>query len=375
MNRRRKIMKAKSTNKTTGAVGARGDGFTRRRFLTGAVGAGAAASWPLILTPGSAKAAQNLVWVGWGGSTQATQTEIFLKPFTKETGIDVTGASGPNLAKIKAMVKTGNVEWDLVSVTGAMGKNLERGGMLEPIPDWVYDKSDLVNPAWIGETAVGWYFYTGGIGFDPARHPAGKHPRTWKQFWDAGKFPGRRGLRPRAEENLEMALMADGVAPKDIYPIDVERAFKSMDRIKPHVAVWIKATAQTISLIQANEVDFDLTYTARVDNAQKQGVSIDISLDNPISAPGYLVVPKGAKNKDAAFKLLSFFMRHDRQLAWGEAKVGYSPQSKKAISMLSAERRNVLHDASNPNGLFLDIDWWGDNYTDVSKRFKEWLLV
>ena len=87
------------------------------------------------------------------------------------------------------------------------------------------------------------------------------------------------------------------------------------------------------------------------------------------------MVPKGAKNKDAAFKLLNFFMRPDRQHAWGEAKVGYSPQSKKAIAMLSPQRKNVLHDASNPDGLFMNIDWWGENYTEVSKRFKEWLLV
>lgn len=172
-----------------------------------------------------------------------------------------------------------------------------------------------------------------------------------------------------------MALMADGVQPKDLYPLDVERAFKAMDRIKPHVSVWIKATAQTITLLQSGEVDFDFTYSARVENAKAQGASLEFVYETPLSAPGLLGIPKGSKNKEAAMKLIAHFMREDRQLAWGTAKPGYSPQNRKALDRLAPEMKAKLPDPDNPAAAFIDIDWWGENYVEVSKRFKEWLLI
>jgi putative spermidine/putrescine transport system substrate-binding protein len=349
----------------------------RRRFLVnaGRAGAMAALASPLAVMPGRAKASESVVFVAWGGTTQASQEEIFVKPFMEETGIPVISASGPDLAKIKAMVQTRNVEWDLVSLTGSMAQSLAREDMLEPIPDWVYDPDDIVNPAWVADTAIGWYYYTGGICFDPERHPAGRHPRDWQEFWDVEGIPGRRGLRPRPEENLEIALLADGVAPKDVYPMDVDRAFAAMDRLKPHVAVWIRATPQTITLVQANEVDFNFTYTGRVADAREQGISVDIALDAPVSSPGYLAVPKGARNKEAAFKLLKVFMREDTQAVWAASKDGYAPQSKRAMQSLAPEVLARLHTPDHPKGLFIDVDWWGEHYTEVANRFKEWMLV
>ena len=32
--------------------------------------------------------------------------------------------------------------------------------------------------------------------------------------------------------------MADGVAPDKLYPLDVDRAFKKLEEIKPNITVW-----------------------------------------------------------------------------------------------------------------------------------------
>ena len=352
---------------------------TRRRFLAGtaAAGAGLAVSGPLILIPGKAKASEKIVWVGWGGSTQAVQQESFIKPFTKETGIEVISASGPNRAKIKAMVDTGNVEWDLVNMMGATATGLAKEGLLETIDSDLLAKwrGQSLQPDWIKDWAVGWYYWSGGIGYDPKRHPMGKHPRSWPDFWNADKFPGRRGLRPRVNENLELALMADGVKPKDLYPLDVERAFKSLDRIKPHVAKWIKATSQTITLIQNNEVDFDLTYSARVESAKASGISIELVYDSLLCESGLMGIPKGSKNKSAAMKLIDFFMREKPQKAWCENRIGYGPQNTKALAALSPALKAKLPSADDPSTAWVNIDWWGDHYGALSERFKEWLIT
>jgi putative spermidine/putrescine transport system substrate-binding protein len=119
-------------------------------------------------------------------------------------------------------------------------------------------------------------------------------------------FPGRRGLRNRITATLEIALMGDGVAPKDVYPCDIERAFKALDRIKPAVSHWIAQTAQTVSLIQANENDFTYTYTTRVKNMQAAGVPMDFSFQQNIMGVGWAGVVKGSPRKEAAMRLCSY---------------------------------------------------------------------
>ena len=370
-------MTVTDNRKSARARGKRAGEATRRRFLAGTVaaGAGLAVSGPLILVPGKAKAADKLVWVSYGGQNQEAQEKAFIKPFIEETGIQVSTTSGPDGAKIKAMVQTGNVEWDVVNFSGALATGLEQEGLLEPIDKSLIDMSDMMFPDWIRPASVGWYYYTGGIAYDPKRHPMGKHPRTWPQFWDVAKIPGRRGLRPRPEETLEMALLADGVDPKKLVPLDVERAFKSLDKIKPHVANWIKGTPETITLIQRNEVDFTFTYSGRVNAAQDSGVSVEFVYETPLSSPSLMGIPKGTKNKAAAMKLLAYFFRPDRQLAYVDLIDGYSPVSRKAYAKLSDKKKAKLPDPSNPAGAWVDIDWWGKNYTAVNKRFQEWLLT
>ena len=61
----------------------------------------------------------------------------------------------------------------------------------------------------------------------------GKAPLTWPDFWDAKKFPGPRGYYNAPTYSLEFALIADGVPKDKLYPIDVPRALKSLDRVKP----------------------------------------------------------------------------------------------------------------------------------------------
>ena len=83
------------------------------------------------------------------------------------------------------------------------------------------DTSSLIVPG--GADHVGTFLFAAGIAYDPKRFPSGKFPTNFKEFWDVEKFPGRRALRPRVSEMLEIALVADGVEPSKLYPLDVER--------------------------------------------------------------------------------------------------------------------------------------------------------
>ena len=171
-----------------------------------------------------------------------------------------------------------------------------------------------------------------------------------------------------------MALMADGVPAKQLYPMDVDRAFRSLDRIKPYVAKWIVETPQTISLIQSNEIDFVYTYSGRVQAARKQGVSIAYVYQANIVTPAYTCVAKGTRNKAAAMKLTSYFARPEQQAMFCNT-LGYTPIKRSALKLLTPETMAQQPKLDDPKTAVTNINWWADNFIEVNKRFKEWLLT
>jgi len=348
--------------------------ITRRSLLAraGSAALGAGIAGTFVLTAGKAKAADHIVLISWGGNYREAVENTLCKPFTKETGIDVTVADTPDLAKVKVQVTTGRVEWDVFDGPGAMIMSGSRAGFWEPLNRSIVDTTDI--PVGANSDNVAFYLAAGGIGFDPKRTPAGKHPEDFAQFWDVTAFPGRRGLRTRISEMLEMALIADGVAPKQLYPLDVERGFKSLGKIKPNITKWIDESPQALTLVQTNEIDFSYVYSGRVKNAQAQGASIDYSFKQSINIPEYLAVLKDAPHKEAAMKFVAFALRPDRNAAFAEA-LSYIPANSKSAALMSEASRKWLPDVASPNNVTMDDAWWADKFDDLQKRFKEWLIT
>lgn len=338
---------------------------SRRQVL---IGGAVAIAAPYIIST-KAKAADPLVLCFAGGSSNVAHQEAFFKPFTAETGIPVLTVNTPDMAKLKIQVTSNTTEWDLFNSTGPALMQAAAEGLLEKIePDVFKGTAMFDNPS---PYMVGHAFYVGGIAFDPARTP--NAPRTYPQFWDVEKFPGRRALRLRSSETLELALLADGVSPKQIYPLDVDRAFRSLTRIKPHIRKWVEVTQQTVDLIQTKEVDFSYTYLNRVKLARDAGISLDFSQDQLVVYGSYYCVPKGAPHRDAAMKYLSFSLRPDRMAEYC-TRMTVSPGNLKANAFIGEATKKLLPNLENPAYVVLDNAWWDKNYAKVELRFKEFIL-
>ncbi|WP_250511486.1 ABC transporter substrate-binding protein [Caballeronia sp. GACF4] len=345
----------------------------RRRFLqaagttllTGAIGA------PMIITSRKAMAASNLTVVSWGGNYHQGVEEALAKPFEKEFGVHVTLVDTPDLAKVKAQVMTNNVQWDVFDAVGPMAMTGSKNGYWEPLDPSLFDRSDLIAP--LTRDAVPFYGFTGGICWDNSKFPDGKHPETFADYFDVKKFPGQRTLRNRASETLEIALLADGVPPQKIYPLDVDRAFRALDRIKPNIGKWVDQTPQTVTLVETGQVDFSYTYSTRVKAAQEAGKPINFSFKQTLTGLEYLVVLKNAPNKANAMKFVQFAMRPDRQAALMNY-LGNTPASKKALPMLNPDVRKWTSDPNNKMNVISNDAWWADHYEELTQRFKEWAL-
>ncbi|MFT4191331.1 MAG: ABC transporter substrate-binding protein [Comamonas sp.] len=347
---------------------------SRRRFLqaTGAAAASTAIGMPLLISATSAHAAtKELVVVSWGGNYRTAVEEALVRPFEKEFGVRVTLVDTPDLAKVKAQVMTRNVEWDVFDAVGPMAMTGSKAGYWEALDPALFDASDLVVP--MTREAVPFYGFTGGMCWDGTRYPDGKHPQTFAEYFDVKAFPGKRTLRNRASETLEIALLADGVPPDQIYPLDVDRAFKVLERIKPHVGKWVDQTPQTTSLVETGEVDFSYTYATRVKASQESGKNTQFSFKQNIIGLEYLVVLKNAPNRQNAFNYLQFAMRPDRQAALMNLH-GNTPASKKARGLMKPEVSKWLSDPENKMNLISNDAWWADHYDALTLRFKEWVL-
>jgi putative spermidine/putrescine transport system substrate-binding protein len=351
---------------------------TRRGFLanSGAVVVGAsAASWPLIVVPGKAKAREQIVVPSWGGQYAETIEEAFYKPFTQKTGIPVIVGPQPDLAKIKAMVKTGNVEYDLVDLITGWVVEGENEGLWEPINTDIVNRDGVIKVACRDKTQ-GFYVAAGGIVYNESKFgKPEQHPKSWAEYWDVMKFPGRRALRSdRAAEMMEIALMADGVHPRQMYPLDVERAFKSLAKIKPYITHWITASAQTIQLVERDEVDFSYSYNSRVFASRKAGNPVEFVFNNMYVHVGYTAVVSKAQNRDAAMRLIAYYLDPHAQARWANiyGLIGTHQDSAKYIDPEAKKRMTY---ADDQNSVIENVDWWGPRNSDLLKRYKEWLLT
>jgi putative spermidine/putrescine transport system substrate-binding protein len=164
-------------------------------------------------------ASDELVFVSWGGSYQDAIREAWLKPFSKETGVNILEETGPDTAKVKAMVDSGSVTWDIITDGEAGVLQGARAGLIEEITSEMVNQ-DHVYPQMRNPYGVPSEVFSTVYGFSTEAFPdGGLQPSSWADFFDVEKFPGKRALRARPGTILEAALMADGVPNDQVHEI------------------------------------------------------------------------------------------------------------------------------------------------------------
>jgi putative spermidine/putrescine transport system substrate-binding protein len=200
-------------------------------------------------------------------------------------------------------------------------------------------------------------------------------PKSWADFWNVQKFPGRRALHKHPIDMLEAALMADGVPMDKLYPIDMDRAFKKLDELKKHVEVWWTGGAQTTQLLQSGEVDMLPTWNARAQVVIDAGGPVAIEWNQGLYALEGWVVPKGTPNAAIAKKFVQFCANAKRQAEFVSA-LPYGPTNPKAYDFIPPERAKFLptNPAHFPKLILADQNWWGKYKDEAEQKFNEWLL-
>ena len=322
----------------------------------------------LVLSTSLAAHANEMAFTSWGGTTQDAQKAAWADPFTQATGITVLQDGPTDYGKLKAMVESGNVAWDVVDVEYDFALAAAKAGLLEPIDFNVVDKAQI-DPRFVTDNAVGSFYYSFVLGYN--KDVLKEEPKTWADLFDTAKFPGKRTFyKWSAPGVLEIALLADGVAPDKLYPLDLDRAFKKLDTIKGDI-VWWGGGAESQQFLASGEAPLGMFWNGRVFAIQQEGGNVGVSWDQNLTAADVLVVPKGAKNKDAAMKFLATATSVEGQATLA-TKTGYAPVNPGAKAKMDPKTVAELPDAHTEGQINLDMSYWAEHRDEIGKRWYDW---
>lgn len=307
-----------------------------------------------------------------GGPAIEASKVVWGEPFTKMTGIPVEVINAPDLTKLQAQVRAGRLECDVMELAGSVAVAGARAGLFEEVDRAIVDEASLVLPSgspYLTRFAT----YTGCVAWNEQRHPDGKHPRNFAEYFDPKGFPGTRTLRTRISETLEMALVGSGVPPEKLYPLDVERGFAALAAIRPHIRKWVSETPQMAGLLQSGEVDFTYAYNSRIGAARQAGHPLAMSLEQCIIGSSYLAVGKGSKRREAAMKLIAHAIAPETQAAFTKY-IWATPNAKGALEKVPSDIRAMMPDPSNKAHVVVSDEYWADHFATLNARLTEWLL-
>lgn len=321
-----------------------------------------------------------VVVVSWGGDYQDALREAYWKPFEKVSGIKVVEDTRPLPPRIKAMVEAGKVEWDVVDLTDAQYMEVHKLGGFEPIDYAKLDQEALKQIDRAGRKADTVMHQMASVGLAYRTDVfKGDKPKSWADFWDVKRFPGPRALGAPigagAYGTLEAALLADGVPMNKLYPLDVDRAFRKLDRIKPHIVKWYTTAVQPQQLLVDKEAVMAAAFSARVFVLQQKGAPVDFVWNQAMAFPMYLAIPKGSKNAAAAHRLISFMLQAENQARYGNIYY-YGVANKRAYEKIPPARGRFL--TTFPENMSLqfvqDSEWWGQHAAAVNEQWNRWVL-
>ncbi|QLH13076.1 extracellular solute-binding protein [Paracoccus pantotrophus] len=304
-----------------------------------------------------------------GGSFGEAKTLTAWEPISQKLNITIEPDTYSGLIDVRTQAKSGSSPWDLGELTVDECAIASKEGLLEPL-NLTTDQLD----GYPEEAYRGDYVLTSTASYVPVWQNNLPGLSSWADFWDVQRFPGTRALRDNPMENLPAALIADGVPLDQIYPLDVDRAFRKLEEIKPHITTWWASGAQSIQLLASGDIDYAGGWTTRVGALIEEGGYVSYTLNNGILIPNCAFIPKGSKNVDIARQVLveSLSVEIIKELP---KHINSSPVNQNVFKPGVLPDEVVATQAASPDNLKLQVmtdgEWWAENGVEVMERWQE----
>ncbi len=247
-----------------------------------------------------------------GGPVLKAKEETIYKKFEAASGVRVRSEYQPDVTKMIAALESGKSPWSVAEIFSGDYPRLLAEGHLDPLDHDIIPVDRLERSA-VHESGVAVEQAATGLAWNTEAFGADLQPSRWEDLYDTDRFPGKRCLfqYPAYGATLESALIADGVAPEELYPLDTDRAFEKLDTIKDDI-VWYTDPAQGVQYLATGECVMGGMPNGRIFNAaHKDGQPLAFSWDRPILLGAMLVLPKDGPNREAAEALIAHWINDE----------------------------------------------------------------
>ena len=318
--------------------------------------------------PGTARARDLTVALQAGGPVPALR-QVFVAPFAAGGAkVDaVTRPAGPEALHVAAA-------WDVVEVSGADLQPACQGGLLEKL-DWAAlgGRERMLAPG-ATDCGLGAFARATVLSWDRAKFQG---TPGWQDFWDIARVPGKRGLQRSPRGTLEIALLADGVAPGDVYRAlrgddGVQRAFRRLDQLLPYIVWWAPGARDALHLLVSGEVLMTSAPSPEIVLANRGGGhNFGLQWAGGLVEAEYWAIVKGTESTAEALRFLAFA---------GEAKVQARLPEVAALGGLAKGSNEglppellAISPTANAGTMLVDEAFWHANGDKLRGRFDAWL--
>jgi putative spermidine/putrescine transport system substrate-binding protein len=373
--------------------------------LTNLLGATAIAAAPLAALaqetpelPPCENCADSMTIVSWGGAYQRSQKNAYFDPYAAATGVQITTDESSNeaVAKLRAMAEAGNVTWDVVDVVASdairlcdegLAREIDHDEALKPAPDGTPASDDfgdlIVSDCFIPQIV---YSTTFGYRTDVEAWD-GREPDDICDVFDLENFPGKRSLEKRPINNMEWALLCDGVPKDEVYDVletdeGVARAFAKLDEIKDET-IWWSAGAETPQRLADGEVVIGSTYNGRLFSViEEQDQPVAMLWDAQVFDLDGWIIPADLPEERLNRAMHFIHFATDTQRLADQAKwISYGPARASSAPLVGEHAElgiemapHMPTDPDNAENTFLyNYEWWADNRDDLDAKFQAWL--
>jgi putative spermidine/putrescine transport system substrate-binding protein len=306
-------------------------------------------------------AGETVTFAGYGGDYQKNIVKALIKPAAEKENLELRTESHDGLATVRVQVASGKPAWDVVQLGAEECATGSAQGLFEKL-DYKLINADGIPAEAKGADWIASNYYSVVLAYRTDKYKDNP-PKTWADFWDVKKFPGKRSLALTPQETMEIALLADGVKPEKLYPLDQQRALKSLERIKPNVSAWWTSGAQSAQLLRDGEVDMEAIWGSRIAPVLQSGAPVNFTFNQGLLAYACLAIPKGAKHVAEARKLIADVVTPSIQANIPEVMPFYGPVNSKAFDIRKFSPDVLAKANSSPQNRAQQVPmngaWWG----------------
>lgn len=346
--------------------------LTRKLLPVAAVAALSLAACSSGAAPGGGGAAEGtLVFASYGSAYQDAQNEAFLAPWAEGAGVSVQNDGPTSYPKVQQMVDSGNAIWDVVD-TEPYFPVANCDTLVEKIDFTNIDTSNFPEGTW-SDCSIPIAQYSTMMIYNTDTYSGAAVPSDPADFFDLEKFPGTRMVPGWAGAGaLEFALLADGVAAEDLYPLDTERAYAKLDTIRDSLTFW-NTSSESQQAMEDGSADLWLAWSGRGYEAENNGARIAPVWEDNLLSWASLSIVKGSKNLEQAQSFIEFAAQAEPQARFAELQP-YSPAELSATPELDElqEKWNVATKDVQSKAIVTNVQWWADNSAEAETEWTAW---